>query len=151
MKRTRFRNKFLKDRNKKGRYSKQKNYCVLLIRKMKKDYCSNIDIKKVTNNKTYRKTIKPFLSDKIMSTERITLIDNGDIVSTEQDAAHVLNTFFSNIVTYLEIPEYIDRDPISNNITDLILKLNVGIGIILAQSLKEKHATSHRNSLFHFH
>ena len=118
---------------------------------MKKDYCSNIDIKKVTNNKTYRKTIKPFLSDKIMSTERITLIDNGDIVSTEQDAAHVLNTFFSNIVTYLEIPEYIDRDPISNNITDLILKLNVGIGIILAQSLKEKHATSHRNSLFHFH
>ena len=55
MKRTRLRNKFLKDRNKenKSRYSKQRNYSVSLIRKMKKDYCSNLDIKKVTDNKTF--------------------------------------------------------------------------------------------------
>ena len=38
MKRTCLRNQFLKDRNKenKSRYSKQRNYCVSLIRKMKK-------------------------------------------------------------------------------------------------------------------
>ena len=61
MKRTRLRNKFLKDRNKenKRRYSKQRNYCVSLIRKMKKDYYSNLDIKKVTDNKTFQRTIKP--------------------------------------------------------------------------------------------
>ena len=48
MTRTRLRNKFLKDRNKedKIRFSKQRNYCVSLIRKMKKDYYSNLDIKK---------------------------------------------------------------------------------------------------------
>ena len=48
MKRTRIRNKFLKDRNKenKSRYSKQRNYRVSLIRKMKKDYYGNLDIKK---------------------------------------------------------------------------------------------------------
>ena len=44
---------------------------------MKKDYYSNLDIKKVTDNKTFWKTIKPFLSDNIASTERITLTDNG--------------------------------------------------------------------------
>ena len=55
MKRTRLRNKFLKDRNKenKRRYSKQRNYFVSFIRKMKKDYYSNLDIKKVTDNKTF--------------------------------------------------------------------------------------------------
>ena len=69
---------------------------------MEKDYYSNLDIKKVTDNKTFWKTIKPFLSDKIMSTERITLIDNGEVVANEQDTANVLNTFFSHIVTNLK-------------------------------------------------
>ena len=124
MKRTRLRNKFLKDRDKenKSRYSKQRNYCVSLIRKMKKDYYSNLDIKKVTDNRTFWKTIKPFLSDKIVLSERITLIDNGEVVAIEQDTANVLNTFSSNIVTNLKIPEYVDYDPIANNISIPILK-----------------------------
>ena len=60
-----------------------------------------------------------------MSTERITLIVNGEVVATEQDTANVLNTFFSNIVTYLKIPEDADYDPIANNISDPILKVIV--------------------------
>ena len=110
--RARLRNKFLKDRSKenKSRYSKQRNYCASLIRKKKKDYYSNLDIKKVTDNK-------------IVSTERITSTDNGKVVVTEQDTANVLNTFFSNIVTNLKIPEYADYDPIVNNISDPILKV----------------------------
>ena len=45
MKITRLRNKFLKDKtNNKRRYSKQRNYCVSLIRKMKKDYYSTLDV-----------------------------------------------------------------------------------------------------------
>ena len=50
---------------------------------MKKDHYSNLGIKKVTDSKTFWKIIKPFLSDKIMSTEKITLIDNGEVVPTE--------------------------------------------------------------------
>ena len=34
-----------------------------------------------------------------------------------------MNTFFSNIVTNLKIPEYADYDPIVNNISDPILKV----------------------------
>ena len=36
-----------------------------------------------------------------------------------------MNTFFSNIVTNLKIPEYTDYDPIANNISDPILKVIV--------------------------
>ena len=62
---------------------------------MKKDYYSTLDFKKVTDNKTFWKTIIPFQSGRTLSTERITLIDNGEVVPTEQDTALVLNTFFS--------------------------------------------------------
>ena len=73
---------------------------------MKKDYYSTLDVEKVTDNKTFWKTIKPFQSDKILSTERITLIDNGEVALTEQDTVIVLNTFFSNIVTNLSSPRF---------------------------------------------
>ena len=33
---------------------------------------------------------------------KITLIGNGDVVQTEEDTAHVLSTFFFNIVTNLK-------------------------------------------------
>ena len=36
-----------------------------------------------------------------------------------------MNTFFTNIVTNLKIPEYADYDPIVNNISDPILKIIV--------------------------
>ena len=55
MKRTRPRIKFLKNRidYNKREFSKQKNYCVSLVRKFKKLYYSNLDEKKVTDNKTF--------------------------------------------------------------------------------------------------
>ena len=74
MKSTRLRNKFLKNRNdyNKREFSKQRNYCVPYVRKSKKLYYSNLDEKKVTDNKTFWKTIKPFLSDKTVSKEKVT-------------------------------------------------------------------------------
>ena len=50
--------------------------------------------------------MKPFQSEKILLTERITLIDNGEVVPTEQESTLVLNTFFSNIVTNLSDPRF---------------------------------------------
>ena len=80
MKRTRFRNQFLKNRTdeNKSRYTKQRNYCVSLLRKTKTQYYSNLDEKNVTDNKAFWKTVKPFLSDKITSKEKITLIEENE-------------------------------------------------------------------------
>ena len=103
IKRTRFGNQFLKnttDKNK-SRYTKQRNYCVSLLRKTKTQYYSNLDEKNVTDNKAFWKTVKPFLSDKITSKEKITLIEENEIVSNDENTAQVLNTFFSNIVIAL--------------------------------------------------
>ena len=122
-KRTRLRNQFLKNRTdkNKSRHTKQRNYCVSLLRKTKTQYYSSLDEKNVTDNKAFWKTVKPFLSDKIISKEKITLIEENEIVSNDEDSTQVLSTFFSNIVGSLNIPECITDDPISDNISDPII------------------------------
>ena len=124
MKKTILRNKFLKNRDgcNKRKFSKQRNYCVSLVRKSKKLYYSNLDEKKVTDNKTFWKTIKPFLSDKIVSRGKLTLIEEDEIVEADINIAHILNTFFSNIVSNLKIAEYANCEPVSDNINDPVIK-----------------------------
>ena len=70
MHRTRIYNKYLRNKTDKSKrkYTKQRNYCVSLLRKSKREYYSNLDVKNITDNKTFWKTVKPFLSDKVTST-----------------------------------------------------------------------------------
>ena len=62
MKCKKFRNRFLKNRTEenKGNYTKQRNYCVSLLRKVKNEYYSNLNEKDVTDNKLFWKIVKPF-------------------------------------------------------------------------------------------
>ena len=66
--------------------------------------------------------VKPILSKKIKCTERITLIENDEIIKTEKGTAKALNAFFSNIVQNLDFQQYNVDDPICENITDPHLK-----------------------------
>ena len=124
MHRTRPRDNFLRNRSdeNKRKYSKQRNYCVSLLRKTKNNYYNNLNEKKTTGNKTSWKTVKPFLSDKTPSDEKITLIEKDKIIKTDSNTANVLDTFFSTIVNNLNIPEYPVSDPISNDDSDPVLK-----------------------------
>ena len=124
MLRTNLRNKFLKNRSNENKtnYVKQRNHCVSLLRKTKREYYSNLDEKKICDNKTFWKIVKPMLSKKIKSNERITLIENDEIIKTEKGTAKVLNAVFSNIVQNLDIQQYNVDDPISENINDPLLK-----------------------------
>ena len=60
-------------------------------------------------------TIKPFLSEKTKSREKITLIENENLVSDDAEAANCLNNFFFNIVKNLEIPKYTVEDDMHLN------------------------------------
>ena len=124
LRRTRLWNNFLRNRSdeNKRKFSNQRNYCVSLLRKTKKNYYSNLNEKKITDNKTFWKTVKPFLSDKTPSDEKITLIEKDKINKTDTKTANVLNTFFSTIINNLNIPEYPVSDPISNDINGPVLK-----------------------------
>ena len=124
MHRTRFCNKYLRNKTdeNKRKYTKQQNYCVSLLRKSKREYYSNLDVKNITDNKTFWKTIKPFLSDKVTSTQKIILIENYKIVKNDNGTARVLDTFFSNILCDPKISDYNNCNPMAENIQEPVLK-----------------------------
>ena len=78
--------------------------------------------KKVIDNKQFWKTIKPLISDKPISRDRINLIENKEIVKSESETVQIFNKFFSNIAKNLCIPVYNDFDPIIENMKGLVLK-----------------------------
>ena len=61
--------------------------------------------KKVTDNKTFWKTIKLFLADKIVSRETLTLTEEDEIIGSDINTAQILNTFFSSVVNNFKIAE----------------------------------------------
>ena len=108
MQKIRFRNKFLKNPTDLNKilYNKQRNYCVSLLKKEKKEYFAKLNEKEITDNRKFWHTFKPFLSDKVKSKETIIIINNDNLRSKETEVAKTFNDFFSNIVKNLEIPKY---------------------------------------------
>ena len=88
--------------------------------------------KKICDNKIFWKIAKPMLSKEIKSNERITLIENDEMIKTEKGTAKVLNAFFSNIVQNLDIQQYNVDDPFCENTNDPLLKAMLDIEIIQA-------------------
>ena len=119
MQKTRFRNKLLKNPNDQNKllYNKQRNYCVSLLRKKKKEYSARLNEKDITDNRKFWHTVKPFLSDKVKSREAIILVDNENIKANENKMANNFNDFFSNIVKNLEIPEYQCENDLHNRLS----------------------------------
>ena len=64
----------------KKKYSKQRHYCVSLLGESKSGYFENLNEKNINDNKTFWKTIKSFLSNKVISTNKMTVIDNEVII-----------------------------------------------------------------------
>ena len=101
---SRLRNKFLKNKTESNKtaYKKQRNYCVSLFRKEKESLFENLDTKKITGNKKFWKTIKPFLTNKSSNNRnKITLTQKDETISCSKDGAEVFNTFFVNVVSNL--------------------------------------------------
>ena len=61
MKRSKLRNKYLRERTNEAKslYNKQRNLCVSILRKNKRDYFGNLNNKIVTDNRKFWKTISP--------------------------------------------------------------------------------------------
>ena len=60
---------------------------------------------------------KPLLSNKVVSNEKITILEDDCIVEND-----FLNEFFSSTITTLGIPKYNETEPVSHNICDPLMK-----------------------------
>ena len=82
----------------------------------------NISHHRIISNKSFRAIVKPFLSNKTISSEKIALTDDDELITDEQKVANSLNDFFSRIVTSLNLHESQNADPLSDNIDQPTLK-----------------------------
>ena len=87
MKRSKLKNNFNKNRNHENwcKYKTQRNYCVNLLRKSKKQYFSNINISDVADSKSFWKSVKPDFSNKGLNSNKITLVENDAIITNDSN------------------------------------------------------------------
>ena len=105
MVRSKIRRKFLKIRSesdKKG-YNKQRNKCVSLLRKTKKAYYTNVNVKDIVDNKKLWETVKIFFSDKSNNFENISFTENGSLLTDGFEIAGTFNKYFQNLVPNLDL------------------------------------------------
>ena len=84
-------------------YKKQRNFCVNLLRKTKKDYFSDLNIKSITDNKAFRKTTRPYFSNKGLNFSSLILSEKNKIVTNDQDIANIMNNHFTGITSHLNL------------------------------------------------
>ena len=84
-----------------------------LLRKTKKEFSNNLNVKYITGIKLFWKTVKPSFAGKTLKDERITLVENNKVVSDESELVEILSKYFGNIVQNLGI------DGLTNTSSDL--------------------------------
>ena len=121
MKRSRLRNKFLRTRTEISQieYKKQRNLCVNLLKKAKKDHYANLDLNCMTDNKKFWQTVKPLFSNKVKAKTVIKLVENDETVDDEAKLAKIFNEYFVNIVKNLGILTYDDISPTENHLSEV--------------------------------
>ena len=128
-------------------YKKQRNFCSRLYKKERKKYYANININNIKDNKKFWQTVKPLFSNKEQNSKKITLVNNGDIVSEDMEVSEAFNSFFTNTVKSLNIGEnaYLlsDTDGITDPIDIALRKYEVHPSV-----LRIKETVSHSTFSF---
>ena len=83
-------------------YKKQRNVCVNLLRKTKTEYFKKLNVKNLSENRKFWKTIKPFFSNKGLNSNKLMLKENNRLITEEKDLATLMNTFSVNITERLD-------------------------------------------------
>ena len=122
MVRTQLLNKFRKENSfiNELAYKRQRNFCTTLIKKTKRNFYNNLNVNKITDNKSFWKTVKPSFTEKTLKDEKIVLVENDTTFSEENEVAEIFRSYFDGIVDGLNIKRCEiskeDSDPILNAI-----------------------------------
>ena len=105
MVRTRLLNKFRKENSflNELAYKRKHNFCAKLIKKRKRNFYNNLNVNKITDNKSFWKTVKPNFTEKTLKDEKIVLVGNDTTISEEKEVAEIFRSYFDGILDGLNI------------------------------------------------
>ena len=104
-------------------FKKQRNYCVNLVTKTKKEYYNDLNPNIFEDNKKFWQAIRPFISDKQkIYQEDLILVENQKVSSNATEVAEKMNNFFIDVIENLDIEHFVKQpineiapqDPIEN-------------------------------------
>ena len=81
----------------------------MLYKRDKRNYFNNLNLKEITDNKKFWKSVKPFLTNKVDFHKQIT---NTESISKDIEVAEKLSKYFENAVKLLDSLEC--RDTLIN-------------------------------------
>ena len=73
------------------------------MRQVKQNYYENLNVKVISDNKTFWKNMKPLFPDKIPTNSKMTIMEDKEIVSDNRKHAELMDTFFSDSIVKLEL------------------------------------------------
>ena len=105
MVRTQLPNKFRKENSfiNELAYKRPRNFCTTLIKKTKRNFHNDLNVNKITNNKSFWKTIKPSFTEKTLKGEKMVLVENYTTFLEENKVAEIFRSYFDGIVDGLDI------------------------------------------------
>ena len=68
---------------------------MFLLRRTKKEYYGHLDPRKIADNKTFWRTVKPFLSNKSVENEKMILVEKEEILRKDNSVTKVLISFLT--------------------------------------------------------
>ena len=114
MHRSKLKNNFNKNPTEENKelYKKQRNYCVSLLKKEKKNYYNSLDLTIFEDSKKFWQSVKPLFSNKQnVKNRNIKIVENNTVISDKKDVAEKLNNYFVEAVENLEIEHFVsDND-----------------------------------------
>ena len=105
MVRTKLLNKFRKENSfiNELEYKRQRNFCTTLIKKTKRNFYNNLNVNKITDNKSFWKNVKPSFTEKTLKDEKIVLTENDTTFLEKNKIAGIFRSYFDGIADGLNI------------------------------------------------
>ena len=104
-------------------YKRQRNLCSNLLKESKKRHF-NLNVKDVTENKQFWRTIKPFFTEKSKTTNNIILTENNQTVREDRKICQIFNTHFTNITKDLKFRQVDESQSFENEESCKLLREN---------------------------
>ena len=68
------------------KFKKQNNYCSRLFKMKRRKYSKSLNPRRISDNKSVWKNIRPFFSEKRKISNKITLVDQRNLISFSKNA-----------------------------------------------------------------
>ena len=73
------------------------------LKKDTKQYFAKLNVKDVADNKLFWKNVKPYFSDKVSNSTKITLVEKDMNITDEKKIAIIMNQHFVNITKKISL------------------------------------------------